>query len=281
MGQTFYLCTLNMYVGNNASAWPSQATLARAMNSGRRSIQRWQQEMEAMGVIQVDVGRGCQQTNRYRMDLSSLPIPTATNSAPRAPLPEVNSAPHAPLIAHHVRLNSAPRAHRKNMKEHRKEHSPKSGGPDLQTAEFIWDLIHEMQPDRKPPNLTTWANTIRLMRERDGRTHEQIRELFRRANQDEFWCTNILSPDKLRTKWDNLTLKLIQKPINGTSSDFATVQATVLRTYSPDLRNTADVEAALTTEQYHAVKAIGLDRVINTRGDTRALAAEYAAARKA
>ena len=121
MPQTFFLTTLNQYVGNNSDAWPSQTTLASAMNAGKRSVQKWQQELEAMGVIQVDVGRGCQQTNRYRMDLSSLPIPTATNSAPRAPLPEANSAPHATLIAHHVRLNSAPRAHRKIKKDHRKE----------------------------------------------------------------------------------------------------------------------------------------------------------------
>ena len=45
------------------------------------------------------------------------------------------------------------------------------------------------------------------MRERDGRTHEGIRDLFRWANADSFWKTNILSPGKLRKKFDDLLLK--------------------------------------------------------------------------
>jgi hypothetical protein len=64
-----------------------------------------------------------------------------------------------------------------------------------------------MQPTRKSPELGKWANTIRLMREQDKRTDEQIRNLFRWCNQDEFWKTNILSPDKLRAKWDDLQLR--------------------------------------------------------------------------
>jgi hypothetical protein len=65
---------------------------------------------------------------------------------------------------------------------------------------------------------------------------------------------------------------------NGTSRDFAAVQATVLEIYSPDLRNASDVETALTPEQFYAVKAVGLSRIADARGDTKALAAEYSAA---
>jgi hypothetical protein len=84
---------------------------------------------------------------------------------------------------------------------------PDSVSPDVQAAQFIWGLIHQMQPDRKSPNLTKWANTIRLMRQQDKRTDSDIRDLFRWCNQDEFWKTNILSPDKLRAKWDDLQLR--------------------------------------------------------------------------
>lgn len=64
----------------------------------------------------------------------------------------------------------------------------------------------------KEPNWTDWANEIRLMSTQDGHTHKQICELFAKANRDPFWCKNILSPSKLREKWDDLTLKLSASP---------------------------------------------------------------------
>jgi hypothetical protein len=78
---------------------------------------------------------------------------------------------------------------------------------DLELASWMWDLIREMQPDRKVPELEKWANTFRLIREQDGRTEADIRELFAWINKDEFWQTNVLSPSKLRAKWDDLKLK--------------------------------------------------------------------------
>ena len=96
--------------------------------------------------------------------------------------------------------------------------SPDSESPDFQTAEFMWDLIHAMQPNRKPPNLNKWADTIRLTRERDDRTDSEIRELFLWCNRNDFWKTNILSPDKLRAKWDNLQLKRCHENDNRSGS---------------------------------------------------------------
>ncbi|HIF6269561.1 TPA: helix-turn-helix domain-containing protein [Raoultella ornithinolytica] len=89
---------------------------------------------------------------------------------------------------------------------------------DLTCAEFIWSKIIGMyeraaESDgevvrHKEPNWTAWANEVRLMASLDGRSHKQICSLFKRANQDTFWCKNILSPSKLREKWDELSLKL-------------------------------------------------------------------------
>ena len=78
---------------------------------------------------------------------------------------------------------------------------------DLETAESIYKLLLALNPKHKKPSLETWANTIRLMRESDGHTHNDIMDLFRFANSDSFWKSNILSPAKLREKWDVLTIK--------------------------------------------------------------------------
>lgn len=79
---------------------------------------------------------------------------------------------------------------------------------DEKTAHWIFGLLQKLKPNiRKPNNFADWANTVRLMRERDKRTHREICELFRWANSDPFWQTNILSPAKLREQWDKLELQ--------------------------------------------------------------------------
>ena len=78
---------------------------------------------------------------------------------------------------------------------------------DLMAAEWILGLIRKLNPSFKEPIIESWANDIRLMRERDNRTHKDICELFKWTNQDKFWSVNILSPSKLRDKWDQLSMK--------------------------------------------------------------------------
>ncbi|CAI1502385.1 Uncharacterised protein [Serratia grimesii] len=93
---------------------------------------------------------------------------------------------------------------------------------DLKCAEWIRSRIVKLYEQAaetdgevarpKEPNWADWANEIRLMSTQDGHSHKQICELFAKANRDPFWCKNILSPSKLREKWDDLTLKLSASP---------------------------------------------------------------------
>lgn len=88
MPQTFYLCTLNQFVGNNADAWPRQETIASAMNASTRGVQKWQAELEAAGIIQVEVGKGRSLTNHYRLNLDALQPKQDENDEPRSPFRE-------------------------------------------------------------------------------------------------------------------------------------------------------------------------------------------------
>lgn len=78
---------------------------------------------------------------------------------------------------------------------------------DMATAKTIFELVQSVVPTAKKPNYDAWANSVRLMREQDQRTHDQIGALFRWANLDPFWHANILSPDTLRKQWDKLQAK--------------------------------------------------------------------------
>lgn len=78
---------------------------------------------------------------------------------------------------------------------------------DHNLAHRIFEAILVVNQTVKEPNWNRWANSIRLMREQDKRSHDEIWHVFDWANRDSFWCSNILSPDKLREKYPQLAPK--------------------------------------------------------------------------
>jgi phage replication O-like protein O len=82
---------------------------------------------------------------------------------------------------------------------------------DLDLANQIWAMATIITMDTKEPSWATWANEIRLMRDTDNRTNQQILALFTFANQDSFWAANVLSPSKLREKWGTLAARYNQQ----------------------------------------------------------------------
>ena len=90
---------------------------------------------------------------------------------------------------------------------------------DKATAEWMFGLVKKVAPHAKP-TLDDWADTIRLMRERDDLDDATIRQVFAFANADEFWMPNVLSPRKLREKFTDLEAKM--RVANGTVAKRAT-----------------------------------------------------------
>lgn len=83
----------------------------------------------------------------------------------------------------------------------------------MQLAELLKNQILANKPDaRLPANLEPWANTFRLMMERDRREPSRIAEVIIWCQNNEFWRTNILSADKLRQKFDQLELQMQRSP---------------------------------------------------------------------
>ncbi len=76
-------------------------------------------------------------------------------------------------------------------------------------ALFMRDCVLKNLPNAKVPAPTPegfrrWAYDIDLMMRIDCRSPDEIRELMDWAHRDSFWKANILSPGKLREKWDTL-----------------------------------------------------------------------------
>ncbi len=79
---------------------------------------------------------------------------------------------------------------------------------DKKVANYIHNKVLVINPSMKTPNIECWSNTIRLMRESDKRSYDDIYQVFSWANHDDFWHTNILSPSKLRKQFDVLNVKM-------------------------------------------------------------------------
>lgn len=82
---------------------------------------------------------------------------------------------------------------------------------DLTCAKYIFNKVLIVNPTAKQPNWPDWANQVRLMRVQDERTHHEICKLFKFANSDSFWASNVLCPKTLRKQWDKLNAKLLAR----------------------------------------------------------------------
>ncbi len=78
---------------------------------------------------------------------------------------------------------------------------------DLRAAQWIYAQLLVVNASLSEPRWVEWANTIRLMRVQDFRSHHEICSLLKWASQNDFWKDNILSPSSLRKQWDKLTTK--------------------------------------------------------------------------
>lgn len=91
---------------------------------------------------------------------------------------------------------------------------------DHALARKIYQAILLVNETVKKPNEDRWANDIRLMREQDGRTYQQIWNVFDFANRDQFWGGNILSPGSLRRHYAKLAPRagMVKSRVRGAST---------------------------------------------------------------
>jgi len=80
----------------------------------------------------------------------------------------------------------------------------------MKLAKLLFNKIRENNSNHREPNFKGWANTFRLMMERDKRTGKEIQNMILWTQQHHFWYKNILSADTLRKQFDRLTLEMKQ-----------------------------------------------------------------------
>ncbi len=81
---------------------------------------------------------------------------------------------------------------------------------DLELVELLITLMQQNNEKQKPltdSQYRKWTNDMRLMRERDGHTHDEIAKVIAWSQTDGFWKENILSTKKLRGQFAVLWAK--------------------------------------------------------------------------
>lgn len=123
------------------------------------------------------------------------------------------------LIANESHASDTPMTPNKNVKNEDNENKlnvsaePKPSkfkfnDEQMRFADWFFGKIKTVAPATKKPNLDSWANTVRLMNENDNLSLRDMAEVFNWANSDSFWQTNILSIDKFRKQYPQLSAKM-------------------------------------------------------------------------
>ncbi len=106
------------------------------------------------------------------------------------------------------------------------ETPPSGGAPipsgleviDLELA-HAWGEFAQSQSRSTKPSPKKWSNTVRLLREKDGLSHEELWSMLEFVKNDEFWRPNAISIEGLRTKsknglkkFENILTAMQQRP---------------------------------------------------------------------
>ena len=115
-------------------------------------------------------------------------------------------------------------------------------------SNLLLSEILKRKPDLKKPDIEKWAKNIDLMIRVDKRKPEEIKKVVVWCQQDSFWQNNILSTEKLRKQYDQLTLKM-RGGNNGTGN--ATFKRQI-RTERDAINQAACDEADRIAQDYYA-----------------------------
>lgn len=212
---TIVYLVLARHADKDGVCWPSLNTIGTEGKMSQRSVSNGIRALELAGLIAKEnrtAKTGGDQSNRYTLSPhepvepdthpGSTRYPRGLHQIPTPIAPDTHGgSTRYPLR----RTNEEEPIEEEPLKQ--KSRALRFDVTDLQTAEWMFSLIQQLNPGHRKPNLEKWASDIRLIRERDDRTDFAIRDLFTWANADDFWRSNILSPSKLRKQWDNLTVK--------------------------------------------------------------------------
>jgi len=219
------LLALSDHADDAGKCWPSLAHLERKTGCHRTTVWRTIDRLVQAGLVERIESQQFAST-QYQLKVGAQST-YQVQATPRCTEHLLGAQDTSGRCAVHLEIgaertpNQSIESVKNPIQEQKKKRPNKYSDDDHSLANWIFSKIREMNPEHKQPNFETWANDIRLMREKDRKSHQQIQELFAWANTHSFWNDKILSPNKLREKWDQLTIQRKKTKDSGAADAYA------------------------------------------------------------
>lgn len=94
----------------------------------------------------------------------------------------------------------------KNLKNVKKTFLPDSD--EIRLVDYFIEKIKLNKPDFKEPNKQSWAKDFDFILRIDKKSPKKVAELIKWCQKDSFEMINVQCPDKLRSRWDPLEMKM-------------------------------------------------------------------------
>ena len=190
-------------------------TLAKETCQSERTVRRAIRGLVNLGLVSEKTRSGSTPILSINWSHISLPTPEAISDVRYRPTPEaLTLTPEARASTPEARASTPETTSDKTEETRRTEKKQnllsklRFDDEDLQFSKWMFDGVNAVMPKSKEPDFEKWANEIRIIRESDHHSIQELRDVFAWANKDDFWSANIRSPSTLRKQFAVLHKKM-------------------------------------------------------------------------
>jgi len=208
------LISLAVRQGGNGHSWPGIATIAEDLDFSETTVKKSIARCCATGLLEKTPGsRGRGHSNQYSVNVSnkgaSRPITDADNGAQGALFDDGKRG-----ATKHEKGRGTPMNTSGNTSE-------ENTSPEMRLSRLLRDLIVTRHPKNRAgrADMAKWAEDVEKLIRIDKRTPDEVEEVLRWSQENEFWQGNILSTAALRRQFDTLEAQMRRGNGKRTSGD--------------------------------------------------------------
>lgn len=109
---------------------------------------------------------------------------------------------------------------KENIKRNIKKNIFIKNSKEMNLSKLLFSLMQINNPKAKQPNFQNWSKEFDYILRIDKKNIEEVERVIKWCQHDSFWKSNILSPKKLREKYDQLYLKMIEENNKNQSAKY-------------------------------------------------------------
>ena len=180
------------------------------------TISRWINHLKKLGYLKIEIVRKGKQIIGRKMFAITTPVNANINrgigvGVNRGINVDVERGINVDVKDNITSLNTITN----NKKYPRPKHKKRVYDKDsdyYKLSEFFIKQIKKNNPNFKDPNIQKWSDDFRKIVEIDDRDKHEVAMLIKWVQHDSFWMANVLSPTKLREKYDQLIMRVSSNP---------------------------------------------------------------------